>query len=41
MGEFHQCPDCGQSCDCDGGPGKWCRHLCDEQEDEDAYAAEE
>ncbi|KKK50194.1 hypothetical protein LCGC14_3127480 [marine sediment metagenome] len=41
MGERHKCPECEEFCDCSGGPGLECRHLCDEQEDEDAYAAEE
>jgi hypothetical protein len=40
MMEPHECPECEETCDCDrDGPG--CRHLCFEQEDEDAYAAED
>ncbi|KKM69801.1 hypothetical protein LCGC14_1447120 [marine sediment metagenome] len=37
--ESHQCPECRAWCDCDRPLA--CGHLCDEQEDEDAYAAED
>lgn len=39
---MHECPDCGQTCDCDGEDvwndwaGRTCRHACDE-EDADLY----
>ena len=39
---MHECPDCGQTCDCDGEDvwndwaGRTCRHACDD-EDGDLY----
>lgn len=35
---MHECPDCGQTCDCDGDvwendwAGRTCRHACDDAE---------
>lgn len=36
---MHECPDCGQACDCDGEDvwndyaGRTCRHDCEDEED--------
>lgn len=36
---MHECPDCGQTCDCDGEDvwndwaGRTCRHACDDEDD--------
>jgi hypothetical protein len=38
---MHECPDCGQVCDCDGediwndAAANECEHGCDEQEGDD------
>lgn len=38
---MHECPECGQACDCDGEDvwndyaGRTCRHDCEDEEDAD------
>ena len=38
---MHECPECGQACDCDGDDiwndyaALFCTHDCDEDEDDD------
>ena len=48
---MHECPDCGQACDCDGEDTTWfdypaqevldCSHDCDDDDDYDDYDDED